>query len=458
MTRAIAAGLGGGLLLRIAFLVTVEPLDLQSDEANYVYLALSWNYFGFFSDSVRYLWPPGYPALVAASLHAFGLAGLTVVKVLQVLASGVTGLTTALLARHWLGDRAGAIAAALWAAHLPLVGFTHMLWPETIFLALTTPALYFLVRAEDGRRTPLLVGAGVLLGAAMHVKEVGLYLVPVLAAGFVVFRPHEALARRLRDAALVLLAATAVALPWTLRNIEVYGRVVPAGLSVGENAYHGLNARYVNFDIAPLARNRPELRERLEPRPWFVDAGDAEAWPRALEIRNLADRLRENLRRGLRFAAAHPGWLVRSRIKKLADLFVPTSYFVRHQALGHYDHSIVGATGPRRLTVAWALGGSALLMAAGLAGMGRIVRRHPGGWVAGLALAYFLATSLLVANSRFRMPMVPILIVAAAASLTRPGWIRGPALWGVLALLAGLWWIDLPEIAGTLALAFEGRG
>ena len=67
---------GAGVLLRLLFLWLAEPLELQSDEANYVYLALSWNHFGFFSDSYRYPWPPGYPFLLAAALGAFGASAV----------------------------------------------------------------------------------------------------------------------------------------------------------------------------------------------------------------------------------------------------------------------------------------------------------------------------------------------------------------------------------------------
>ena len=67
----------------------------------------------------------------------------------------------------------------------------------------------------------------------------------------------------LRLATLLPLAAVVVLLPWTTRNHEVYGRVTLSGATLGENVYQGLNARYVNFDLVPLARER--ARRGLEP-------------------------------------------------------------------------------------------------------------------------------------------------------------------------------------------------
>jgi hypothetical protein len=65
--------------------------------------------------------------------------------------------------------------------------------------------------------------------------------------------------------------------------------------------------------------------------------------------------------------------------------------------------------------------------------------------------------------SRFRLPMIPFLIVLAAGLLTgaaeRPV-PRGARILAalVLALLVGLWWIDLPEVAGLVELAVGGPG
>ena len=56
--------------------------------------------------------------------------------------------------------------------------------------------------------------------------------------------------------------------------------------------------------------------------------GRRQDWERAEEIHNLPDRMAENVRRGVRFAGADPGWLVRSRIKKLADLVAPVSFAI----------------------------------------------------------------------------------------------------------------------------------
>ena len=150
-----AAGVG----LRLVFLALTTNLDLLRDEGHYVYLALSWNRFGFYPDGLRYLWPPGFPLFLAWCLSLFGAQGVVAAKLVQVLASASIGICTMALAERLFGARGALIAGGLWCVHLPLIGYTHTLWSETLFLVVRHSAgdraLY---RSTDaGRSFELLV-------------------------------------------------------------------------------------------------------------------------------------------------------------------------------------------------------------------------------------------------------------------------------------------------------------
>ena len=69
-----------GVALRLIFLFFARDLDLVRDESHYVYLAITWNRLGFYLDSYRYFWPPGYPFLLATFLQAFDLHALLMLK------------------------------------------------------------------------------------------------------------------------------------------------------------------------------------------------------------------------------------------------------------------------------------------------------------------------------------------------------------------------------------------
>ncbi|MDE0915175.1 MAG: hypothetical protein OSB57_08335 [Planctomycetota bacterium] len=517
-----------GVFLRLCLLWIVGDLDLQSDEANYVYLGIAWNHFGFYFDQHRYLWPPGYSWLTAQSLSLFGEDGMLAVKYLQVLASASIGMTTMLFAIRLFGLRAARIAGWIWVAYLPLAAFTHLLWNETLFTALFLPGLYQIMRlmqrGDDPRATRRVLLAGLCLAGSLYLKESPQFLVLVLAMLLVPFAGN--LAEGVRRSTLLLLVVGACILPWGLRNQNVYGSFIPLGTSLGENAYNGLNQDYRNFDFRPIDSERD--RRDLPPtgivaRHWFdyvdpiayrdlparmevlrtqaseaakasheqVAAGGSPdpraaalqsqllrnaslqerwldpiiprepdslvefagncGWSRAEppEVINTAQRSAVNTANGFRFAREHPGWYARSRIRKLADLLTPASFFTRHQALGHYDETPLGGHLLRKLTSLWAIACPMIVLLLGIVGYTTVLRSRPAWLLFGCTFGYFLCTTLLVAMSRFRIPTIPLLIVLTAGFVVHHKTLEGRTrkVLGAMAVLlvVFLWWITWPE-------------
>ena len=467
--RPLLAWCAAGVALRLVFLFAARGIELVADEGFYVHSALTWNLLEFYSDGYRYLWPPGQPFYLARCLALFGEDGLFAARLGQVLASAAIGLSTMLLARRVFGHHAVHAAGAIWCFYLPLIGFTHTLWTESLFLAVFSPVPLLLLASVDdaraGRRMrqdAKLLAAGLLMALALYLKEAPILLVPVFAVALCMLLARAAPAERWRAPSLFFLTVAVAVLPWTLRNAEVYGRFVPVGSSLGENAYRGLNAHYNNFDLSLAAsalRRAGELEGSLG-RGWFTAPGDAQPWQRPLEVMNTADRQREGVRRGVVFAARHPELLVRSRIKKLADLVSPLSFFLRHLALGAYAEGPLGADAVRRPLAVWALLCPLLLLPLALAGLCTTLRDGPARALIGCVLVYFVSTSLLVSMSRFRVPLLPFAIVLAAGFLVhgprRRGAARLATLAVSLAVLAVLWWIDLPELRALFALAWRG--
>lgn len=450
-----------GVVLRFILLAAVGELELQSDESNYLYLAITWDHFGVYFDHHRYLWPPGYSWLLSQLIGVLGAGSLLAIKVLQVLASASVGLSTMLIA-YRLGSsmRAAVLAGVIWILYLPLAAFTHLLWNESLFLALFLPALYQCLRVlqgEPGLRVDLrLILAGLLFAGALYLKEAPTYLVPAIACLLVPF--SGGIMEGVRRATLMTGVAFVAVLPWCLRNLEVYGHFTLAH-SMGENAYNGLNEEYRNFDLIPIDVERGKRRlpvlSRYVVRQGIIAAPESSGWNREErgtfqddEIVNTVERSKAMTSKGLEYMLENPGWFLRSRVKKLADLVTPLSFFTRHQALGHYDETPIGGPVSRRLFSLWAMSCTLLALLLGSAGFFSLPERR-GQLLVGLVLAYTLATSMLVAMSRFRIPIIPLLIAAAAVYLTRPRrdatkleTAGTAAVWTGLTLL---WWVNWPE-------------
>ncbi|MEL6713129.1 MAG: hypothetical protein AAFP86_05110 [Planctomycetota bacterium] len=491
--RGIAALVLAGVALRAALLAAALPLGIQADEANYLYGALALERFGFQLDHYRFLWPPGYVWWLAQLTGPDGLlglgggaAGIDAARVSQVVASALTGTFTSLFAWRLFSARAALVAGALWAFHLPLASYTHFLFAESLFLPPFLGGLWFLLLALDRLDAARPAGAhlvlsGLAFGAALHLKEFPLFLVPLLGLLVAVraLRQSAGWVEALRRGSLVPLVAFTTLLPWSLRCAEVYGQPVLAGATLGENVYGGLNAATRNFDYRALSL--PRMRAGLDTiegraRPLFAPpAGDPAvppAWPRIEESPHTLRRQAQNTRRGLAFAAEHPGHVARTRMQRLADWVTPFSFTARHLALGHYpeESSLSGTL--RRPVLLLSSATSIVVLLGGLLGALLTLRRGAGRAVALSALSYALATAGLVSMSRFRVPVEPVLIALAAGFIAHgatlehvPGGDAGPRRSNVLRVACGaagalalgfLWWVTWPQFSGAFAMAWHG--
>lgn len=488
-------GLGVGV--RLLFLLAAGHIEPYADESGYIYLAVSWHHFGFFNDSGNYLWPPGYPFFLATMFDWFGAGGVYAAKLLQVLASGVIGYFLMLIARRVFDRRAGVVAGLIWCFYVPLIGFTHYLWPETVFLVCFLPALYLLVSwssdaaNEDSSAVPRLLGAGLLLGVSLLIKESMLYLSLIMAALIAWRLRRVSRLEMVRQSTMFALGVFIVILPWTLRNREVYGHAVPVAASLGENCYRGIFRRYQNFDYPVwlvgmdeigATRASPERRAVYRNAPladpsgepfyahiygrdhwiyrWFIDRPPETVWERE-KSPNVIEQSKRNARKALEFIQTYPGHFAAVRLKRLSNWISPTSFFVRHNGLGRYE-GLLAKTALRRPLLVAALALPMLVLFGAIPGLLWAMRGSAGGAVLRWTVLYACIPAMLVGMTRHRIAIEPLLIVAAAGFFSRLGRPRNMKLLpGALivlgwALLAFLWLLAAREVAAVAALVWRG--
>lgn len=440
-----------GLAVAIALLTGALGIRPFGDEILYLEQAGTLRRFGVHLGR----WAPAYAFFIAQCADLFGGDGSTAAKVIQVAAWPVVGMSVWLLARTALSSRSALVAGLLWSAYLPLAAFTHLLWPETLFLVLYLPSLLIVLQYGTGNGTGAGAGwwgsalavAGALSGLSILVKESGL-LLPIPLVGWILWSSWTRGRPAIGHAALYLLSVVVVVLPWTLRNWDVYHRFVPVGVNLGVNCYQGWNAPYVNFDYWG------DDIDRAYPRQGWVFqtfmASEAEAWAPS-DLPNLADRDRENLRRGIGFVLAHPLDIARTRVMKAADYVSPVSFLGRHLRLRLY-RGPMGRPGVRRLLVLIAVLEVPLLILAAWAGAVAFPGSPRSLVFFSMVILFFAGPTLLVSMSRFRAPIEPLLMVLAAG-LAGDGWRRlvndrrRTAVFGTGALcLAFLWVLALPGV------------
>lgn len=195
---------------------------LTGDAKGYAILAHNILEHGVFSVAQE---PPYYPESFRSPGYPFFLAGLfaifnnwTAVMFVQVLLLSVLPVLLYLLLRPYHERAAfwGAVVFAVEPVHLYL---SAALLSDALFVALLLGSLLLLERGRDGR-WPVAVVAGTVLGAAILVRPIAMFL-PLLYVAYVLLpRPTRA---QLVAAAALIAGTLIVVLPWSLRNWTHFG-------------------------------------------------------------------------------------------------------------------------------------------------------------------------------------------------------------------------------------------
>jgi 4-amino-4-deoxy-L-arabinose transferase-like glycosyltransferase len=226
-------------------------------------------------------WSPGAPLLYAASYYATGGAREGTARIVEALL-GVAAIFVVFLLGERLGGRwTGLLAAFAVAVYPPFIHSTGELMSEPpAILTLPAAVLAFLWASEQERLWAWLL-PGLLFGlTAMFRPE---YL--LVGAAFVVLAAIRVGRRHgwrpgLAGAGLLVAALLLPIVPWTIRNLDVLGRVVPISTGSGKALYVGtylpadgeyqrvkalLVKRYEHRDLAPSS----EALNRVNPTPLF---------------------------------------------------------------------------------------------------------------------------------------------------------------------------------------------
>ncbi len=402
---------GAALAARVAHLAAVRPGPL------FRYL---------FIDSERYHgvgtrlaegggWPDGvffmnvlYGGWLGAvyAVAGSGDGGRLVALALQVILGAAS---TVLLAR--LGDalgrpREGLLAAALLVFYGPAVFYDAALLTPGLLLFLGTAALLVAVRNPEGRPAGAL-GLGLLvgllvLGRANHALLLPLYAAPWLRRG----------RRGLVAIVLLTAGAAAVVAPITLRNWRVSGEFVPVTANGGMALWAGNHPGATGIYSAPAFLTNPVPEKEAEDYR-------AEASRRAGRELSLAESSRFWIGETVRYWGAEPMESFRLAIRKLRLWFHATESQTNLSYYFAMDQSTPLAI--FRLNLGWILP----LAMIGLGLEGRRLRLPAA--VVGVSL---LTCLLFYVSSEYRHPVVPVLLLFAAAGAVRlRELLRAGALW-----------------------------
>jgi len=387
---------GLALGLRLLPALALDSVTLYSDSGEYDRIARHILRFGDYSPTAYR--PPLYPYFLAAVMVLAEASNRAVL-----LAQALLGALTALLT-YGIGLRASrtvaAWAGAAVATYPTLVIYTALLMSENLYVPLLLGVVLALQQIERRGGIAWSAVAGALGALAALTRSAALMLAP---AGALLMGPRGLKPRLAR--ALIAAAMTVVLIaPWTYRNIRFFGSFIPIDTNAGFNLMVGNNPRatgQLRLDIL-----RDLAREHLE--------GKSELERHGAGVRVARD-----------FVLGHPLQFLGLIPRKLGYLFGLEG----RELLWAYSHTYFGAARPwvLRLCLIGVLAGFPLLFLSALLGFTLRPDR-----VIGLVVLYTAAVhAVSFGESRFHLPLVPLLAVLGASGwlrIAREGW---PAWRGV---------------------------
>ncbi|MFP4503033.1 MAG: tetratricopeptide repeat protein [Candidatus Hydrogenedentota bacterium] len=387
--------------------------------------------------------PPGYPWFLAAVYYVCGLSYLAP-RLVQMGLGLVNALLGFLLGRRLFGDAAGLVSAVFIACYWAFPYFEGLLTYPAVVVFLVLGVLLALHGWVASARLHWIALAGLLMGALALFRPNGLLVAALLLPWCyaVVRRCHGAgTGRFLRVAAVFILAIALPLAPPFIRNWVVAEDVVFL------SSYGGLNLYVGNHPGASLVEPRiPELEPLAGISNW--SCFDYPAIVRGVAVKEGKDHITYSeasayfYAKALDFIRENPGAFLRNTGRKALLFWAPVE--VTNDTVLAYDKRASPIL--RWLPgFAWAAG-LFLVGAMGWLLHGRRnaspVQRALGVAVLVFIFGYFLSVIPFFIAGRYRMPVLPLILLFAAYTVVRVGhavrgkhW-RGAGAWCLAAVAA----------------------
>jgi len=245
--RALTLGaiLASALILRLAIVIALPELGDPDnmDTQNYLRIArrLITGYgFAMWLKPTAYV-APVYPFFLAGVFKVFG-ENLFAVKLIQALLGAATvGLVYALASR-FTRPFAALLAALMIAVHPELLGITSFIYTETLFVFLLVAALLILVHAVSSAKWIHFLFGGMMLGLVTLCRGATLQL-PIFFLGVLLLSTQRWI--WLRRWMIAMAGMVIVMSPWVIRNYHHFNTFLPVATGSGDVFWTG---NYLEFD------------------------------------------------------------------------------------------------------------------------------------------------------------------------------------------------------------------
>jgi len=351
---------------------------------------------------------PLYPYFLGLVYKIFG-PSLLAAKLVQSLVGALSAGVVYLLGREVFGAAVGVVAGLLAALYIPFIFTDTLILFPVLATLLNALMLYFLYRGLVRKTRGDFLLAGIFGGLSATGNASILAFAP-LALGFIMVYGKSPLGERARRALTLAAGIAVVVLPITIRNFAVGQDFVPLTSNAGINFFIGNSAKATGAYVKPDGLDiytDPEgtaLAERAAGRP--LKPSQVSAWWSA---------------RAVDFIKTHPGAFIHNMVRKVF-------FFWSVYEIPQIEHL------PFERQYSWILRlptpSFGIVGPLGAIGMVLALRRRKEAWLLLMfSLAYSASIITFFVVARYRLPMVPALMVFAAYYI----------IWLAAAARAGTW-------------------
>lgn len=375
---------------------------------------------------VSYWQPPLYPYLLGVGVSLFG-QNHVILRLFHFILGSINCVLIYLLGRRIFGERISKGASLAACFYGPFLYFEGEYLPPVLLVFLSLTILILLFRARERPVKGSWFLAGLVVGLHAITRPDVLLFVPLVIFWLWIKRSPGIKVRRFVSlTGLLLLGAILPILPVTVRNYAVEGVFVPISYNGGINFYIGNNP---DFDRTVGVRPGVEWLDLvMEP---FLDDPVPTNQRSAYFLDKSFDWIREN-----------PGdWL--GLMARKSAMFWMGHEFIRN--LNLYTHRDYSRTLSILLWERWVSFPFGLVVPLALLGitLALIRRRSGSGLLVLFAASSFVSVVLFFVASRYRIPLVPVLLLFAVYGATEfyrlvrsRRWLPAISCFSALAILA----------------------
>ncbi|MFQ5627978.1 MAG: ArnT family glycosyltransferase [bacterium] len=377
------------MVFRFAFILCAQNIGdpTNMDAQNYLRIAenlVAGKGFKVWSQPSLYV-APLYPTVLAALRFIFG-DSIWVIKTFQALLGTASVWLVYVLAKELLAPPAATFSAAIFALHPEIIALAGFIYTEVVFIFLLLVTLIFTVKAIKRGTVLSYCFAGFSLGLTNLCRGTLMYF-PIFLLLMILLYRSELRRQRIIGVAVLGFSMALTMSPWTIRNYVQFKAFVPVASGLGDVLWTG---NYLPFD--------GEFRYEETQNKIHEIVGDTSFVER--------DRI-----------------LIAEAKKNILAQPVESAWLMVRKAFRYwlrvYENVPSGEQRDKNWLIFGVLAGIHFsILSLGVFGGRKLPFRNPTvGMFIALILYYTLIHTLTLPVVRYRLPLLPILCIFAAAGL-----------------------------------------